>query len=359
MRSLILLALMLAACADEQLTVKVDTGTEPEVRARGLDFNAAFGPVGAIGRLRYLGGVRLDSSDARFGGFSGLRWVKGRLYAVTARAALLSLTLREKGDRLVGIAVAHLGQIKSDSDRSVDETGNAEALEIDPRGAMVSIAFEGRNRIHTYSNLDWERTGAPIRSASLLPLPSNASPDTQIAAIGGLRAFALLEWECIICTMIVLGETAPGPNGGAAAFLVRDSGQTFEDGFESNPLPELMRFAYRAPEGQRPTDAVALGARRMLVLNQGNMGTPASVTRLDLSDIKTDGPRAHQSIAPVRDGGVVSGRLIASLPAALRNYRFEGLAVRKEGAHTFVYMISDNGFAPGRGSLLLKFEMLD
>src|SRR3546814_1225666 len=36
-----------------------------------------------VGRLRFLGGLHLQSGDRRFGGISGLRWHQGRLYAVT------------------------------------------------------------------------------------------------------------------------------------------------------------------------------------------------------------------------------------------------------------------------------------
>src|SRR3546814_20025051 len=54
------------------------------------------------GRLRFLGGLHLQSGDRRFGGISGLRSHQGRLSAVTEAGAWLVRAVKDRGETARG-----------------------------------------------------------------------------------------------------------------------------------------------------------------------------------------------------------------------------------------------------------------
>lgn len=293
-----------------------------ELTTRPLALNPEDPAQDRVGALRFLGAVVLRSGDPRVGGISGMRFLPdGQLLAITDNGDQLFLTLVETGDRLTGVAALALQRLagpdgeplrgKADSD--------AEALELDADGTAL-IAFERRHRVMRYPR------------AGRLPRPLRFADEAWLAALGangGIEAMARIG-----DTWLFLAEDPP--SGGPAGILVARSDA---DG-------AFGRLRLTPPPGFRPTDAAALPDGRVAILFR--RFSPATGVAGALGVAQID--RERLTLGPVE--------LLASFQPPLTVDNFEALAVRAEGARTFLYIASDDNFSPLQRSLLMKFELL-
>jgi hypothetical protein len=293
-----------------------------EVTARRVPLNPEDPAQDRVGKLRFLGGLLLRSSDPRMGGVSGIRFLPdARLMAVTDNGDQLFLRLIEDGDRLTGVASMTILRLagpdgeplrgKADSD--------AEALELDVDGTPL-IAFERQHRVMRYP--PGGRLPRALRfpdEAWLSSLPSN----------GGIEAMARVG-----DTWLFLAEEPPEGRH-AGVLVVRNGG----DGAFGRPR-------LTPPPGFKPTDAAALDNDRVAILFRRFSPSTGVAATIGISRID----RERLTLGPVEP--------VASFAPPLTVDNFEALAVRRVGARTFLYVASDDNFSPLQRTLLLKFELL-
>ncbi len=286
-----------------------------------------------IGALRYMGGVQIRSSNPKFGGFSALRAGPGtEMLSVSDTGNWLRFDLVEIAGRLTGITRAWMGPIgvpagtvalqKSDSD--------SEALDWNPATGKASIVYEQDHRIVHFSGIDAART------ETLAAIPEMTERLTAMTGWGrnlGGEAMAILPGGA----RVIIAEEDRRPDGGHTALLTVDG--------------KTLVFGINGAFDYAPTDAIAVGATHILVLNRNFALSTGPVTALTLVDL-----------APVLNGAAAG---LPSLPAKLLAHwglpltidNMEGLAIRRTGSRIFIYMISDDNLSSIQRTLLLKFEL--
>ena len=277
-----------------------------------------------VGDLRYLGGLVLRSTTRLFGGLSGLRaGPGGRLLAISDNGNWVSFVTVERDGRLAGVRDGIIAPLLDAGDRKAKSksAGDAESLDWNPQTGEALVSFEQDHRIQRYLGID------PARPGTLRAMPTEV---TRNAATAG--------W--------------PANGGGEALAVLGDGSRVLfeEEGEAANGLSPVLRvkdgvtrqLLYRRPAGYKPTDAIEIAPGELLVLNRHYTvfdGVSAILARVKVADIME--PREVARLAP---------------PLTVDN--MEGLAVRKEGGRTFVYMVSDDNFNAVQQTLLLKFELV-
>ncbi len=299
--------------------------------ATPLPLNRDDPAVDRVGALQFLGAVQIRSSDARFGGLSGLRAGAGsRLLAVSDTGNWVAFDTIERGGRLVGVADGVMAAIRQSDGRpaATKAAGDAEALEWDAATGEATIVYEQEHRLAHFSGIDADRpatlAAAPQRTEYLTAMtgwPLNGGGEAMAVLPGGAGA------------RIVISELARRPDGLHPALL------TIGD--------KTVEIGVDGPKGHAPTDAIALDDHRILVLNRSFslMGQSAVLTLVDL--------------APVLAGTAmtVPARELARLAPPLTVDNMEGLAIRRSGGRTFVYLLSDDNLNAVQRTILMKFEL--
>lgn len=335
---LVLLSI-LAACAP--LPRPMPSADAIHVTSRAIPLSTVNPAQWRVGRLRFLGGLQLQSADPRFGGLSGLRWHNGRLYAVSDAGDWFVIGVRETGDQLTGVGPVRSARLtEPDGTPTGGKTrGDAEALNLnfgacatescDP--ASVSIAFERDHRIWTYALKDSMPVGPPRTMALpadwLKQLPDNGGMEA-VAGIDGL-------W-------LIVPESLRSASGAARALV-------FHNGLSSDAAAsQRQEVEVPVAEAFSPTDADYLDGREFLLLFRRYSPLRGLAARIEQVKV-TSGPdgRPH-----------VETRFVAALQPPLNVDNMEGLAVRHEGDRVFVYLVSDDNFSGLQRTLLMKFELL-
>lgn len=274
-----------------------------------------------LGALDYLGGWRLRSRDARFGGISAMHVEDGEVLAVSDAGTVFRFPVPE-GEGAQPLRIERLasgpGDGRSKSDR------DAEALVV--HGGQAWIAFEGRNQVWRYRRRDFaaEAHAAPREMARW---PGNAGSEAMARLADG--------------RFLIFSEGPLGEDGTSPALL-----------FPGDPTSAASRPAalrYRPPEGYSITDATALPDGRLVFLNRRwtlLKGVSAVLT-------VEDAPR-------LGEGAVLEGRELAVLRSPLIVDNMEALSATREGGRTILWIASDDNFNPLlQQTLLLKFALRD
>ena len=316
-------AVTAAALALAAYRMAPETAPEPvTIAARAIPIDPADPAHDRFGRLRYLGGLELAAHDRRFGGISGMRFLRdGRLAAVSDEGSWITLTLNEDGDRLTGIRAATIAKMADLTGRPLRAKfeADAEALELDTDGSRV-VAYERNHRVWRYDPED----GRP--RARVFPDPAWMA---RLTPNSGIEAMARI--------------------GGAWLFLAEEAGANAYNGVLQGGgalSATYGRVSYLAPDGFKPTDAAALDPTHVLILNRRY--SPAM------------GVAAALMLAPIDPARLAMGKpeLLATFASPLSIDNMEALDVRHVGGRTFVYLASDDNFSPLQRTLLLKFEVL-
>ena len=300
------------------------TSAEPiDVFANSLSLDTGTQLDGPNGTLIYRGGFELTSPDARFGGLSGLVISSdgAELVAVSDRGWWLQARLGYdlNGD-LVSINVGELTPMLS-VDAQYNEGSvrlDAEALVRLPNGDFV-VAFERPHRLWQYSGTN--AVARSLRVASILKgLPHNR----------GIEALAMLDGE----RLIAIAESGPS----ASAM----SGWVFG-------VTQSEPFSYPYDGYFRPSDAVRMDDRRVLVLERGYTERRGVAGRLMLLDVVT-----------ITAGARLQPRQFVELGPPIPLDNFEALAVRHGPCGALlVYLLSDDNYSPRQRTLLLMFEFVE
>ncbi len=322
MRVLVLLSLAVAACG----SAAPPAITPIAVESTAVPFDSRDAARQGEGRLRYAGGLHLQSSAPWFGGLSALR-CPDRCYAVGDAGSMLSFDRVERDGRLVGIENVRGGALLDlNGDAGDKASRDAESLVLSPGGAEALVGFERTNALWVVplGDTEWK-----ARQAYQLPemkdWPLNGGAETLVMLPGGVP--------------LVIAEEAR--DGGDRPAIAIGAVKT-PNGARAN-----LQFRYRPPANFSPTDAALLDDQRLIILNRAF--SPLTGVAMALVEVP---------LSAFKEGATVEGREIARLrpPASVDN--MEGIDIRHEGGRVFVYLLSDNNFNAAQRTLLLKFELL-
>lgn len=297
------------------------------VQARPIPLDRSQPPSTKVGKLDYRGGLWLEATDKRFGGFSGL-WVSSdgqRMLAVSDLSDWLSarLVYGPSGD-LVGVADTEMGRLVGVDGHPLPAQTfeiDAEALEALGTGGLI-VTFERHHRIWLYP------PAKPLFSLAprALPLPPglNDAPRNE-----GLEAFAEL------------------PDG---RFLAITEGLREGDAFVGwiGDGKIWQKLTVAAHGTYQPTDAKALANGDVILLERRYSPLTGVGARLRLIPAS--------QIVP---GGRLTGEELADIAPPLAIDNFEGLGVRRGNGEWMIYLISDDNFQVIQRTYLMMFALPD
>jgi len=312
-----------------------------EARAEPIELSASRIPLypsrpddNRAGVLLYRGGLVLNSSDARFGGWSDLAVSTDgeRLLAISDRGHWLRARLsHDPSGNLASASSADIAPILDRSGRPLrGRNGDAEGLALEREGDLdgpVAVSFEGNVRIWRYD-----------LAAGLGARPTNIPIGNWVRALhpnAQLEAIALVKPD----TLIAFGEAKPNEGDDLLGAMEAYPGGEL-------PMTRMLSVVPHEPfritgAARAPDEGIFLLERRFSLL--GGVGTELR----------------HIGANDIREGARLDGRVLMDLSFQDANIdNMEGVAVRRtERGETFLYLISDNNFSKLQRTLLLMFEV--
>jgi hypothetical protein len=210
------------------------------------------------------------------------------------------------------------------------EDRDAEALAIDPATGTAWIAFENANAIWRYDR-EFKRAEAHRVPRVMRRWAVSGGAESMTRLRDG-RFVAIAEAQ----------RPLRGPKGAPGATRV---GVVFA-GDPTDPATRVTRFIYRTRRGFDPADVAELPDGRLLVVERA-FGLPFEWTNR-LAIVRR---------GAIREGEVVTGRVVARLAAPLVHDNFEGIAATTENGATILWLLSDDNQFPLQRTLLLKFRL--
>ncbi len=295
------------------------------VAARPVPLSSADPALRKAGLLDYLGGWELTSDNPAFGGISSLLVAPGdHIFALSDSGTLMGFQMIPDGRSRPFIAPLPVQAQDKDQPWWV---WDSESMTHDPTSDRYWVGFELRQSICRYSS-------AFARAEACRTWPEIAAwPQT-----GSIESLARLPDG----RFVAIGEMAMTSDGSHDMLMF--AGDPVE---KDTPAPIHLRYA--PPQGYRPTDAVALDDRHLLVLNR----------RLTLQDLFTATIAIIDIPASPKPDMRLRARTLARLAPPLLADNFEGLAVSREGGRTLIWVASDDNHEFFQRTLLLKFALPD
>ena len=294
------------------------------VTAHPLPLSSADAALRRVGALDYLGGWQLSSTHHGFGGISSLLADSdGQILALSDSGTLMGFHAGP-GKAVRRPFIAPL-PIRPQNRDQPWWAWDSEAMTHDPTSGQYWVGFELQQMICRYSS-----GFARVEACRVWP-EIEAWPVT-----GSIESLARLP-DGRFLVIAEMGMTADGSHD----MLL------FADDPAEPAAAHPLHLRYVPPSGYRPTDAVALDARHILVLNR----------RLTLQDLFTATLAIIELPAAPRSGDRIKARLLARLAPPLQADNFEGLAVTHERGRTIVWIASDDNHEFFQRTLLLKFAL--
>ena len=215
-------------------------GRHPVIRAERVALDPADPSRRRVGRLTFMGGVRLTSTDPAFGGYSALAVSGDRITLLSDGGNLVRFRLSRDGAvTKQGFAALPAGPGTGWQKRDRD----SEALAMDPATGTIWAAFERANAIWRYRP-DMKGATAAVRPAAMRRWPENGGAESLVRRHDG--------------SFVALQEMH-----GKAAWR---EGLLWRGDPTAHAAP--VRFRYLPPAGYDPADATELPDGRLLVLNR-------------------------------------------------------------------------------------------
>jgi hypothetical protein len=274
-----------------------------------------------VGPFRFLGGWQLTSTHSAFGGISSMQ-VKpdGSILALSDSGTLFGFSLDGKTGRQF---VAPL-PVRRLEKGLPSYSWDSEAQTYDPATGKHWVSFELIQRICRYST-GFTRLDACMEWPAVKRWPETGSGEAMVRLPDG--------------RFLLFSEYGYGKDGSNDLLLFQ------QDPALSKSVPPL-RLSYRAPQGYRPTDAVALNDSHLLVLNR----------RVTLHE-GFSAVIALVKLPPLRAGAVLVAQDLARFAPPLLADNFEALALSQDQGRRILWMASDDNHQFFQRSLLLKFEI--
>lgn len=272
------------------------------------------------GEPHYLGGWSLKASHPFFGGLSALHITDDGFVTGLSDTGQLA-TFRAGLPRSPGRWAPLPALPGKDREASYWDT---ESMTMDPASGRIWVGFEMRNRICRFN-----AAFAAMEHCAFPPAMASW-PQTK-----GIESLARLPDG----RFLAIGENAPAPHGGHDMLLW--AGDPVE-----SATPPPIHLEYHPPLGYLPTDAIAIGPDRLLVMNRRvtiRDGFIGAVTLVDISDLTP--------------GRILTGKTVLSLSAPRPHDNFEGLAMSRENGVPILWIVSDDNRLFFQRTLLLKFAM--
>jgi hypothetical protein len=295
------------------------------------------------GKLRYRGGLQMDSGEAAFGGLSAIVVSADgtRFVAVTDESHwILGRLAYDDGDLRAATGERIAPLLAPDATPLRGKRGDAEGLAATSAGldGDLFVSFEGDHRLLRYA---FGRDGV-LAVPTELPLPIDAraaSPNEGIEGLTLLRDGRLL----------AMSERFADEAGNFRAWLMparRTDGSVVNG--STMEVAEPLALSPRKPFSL--TDVRQLDDGDLLTLERRyhpDSGVGMQMRRIPAS--------------LVHGGAVLDGEVIADLGEGFTIDNMEGLSVRRgERGETLVYVVSDDNFnAPAQRTLLMMFELQD
>ncbi len=306
------------------------------IEAQPLVLDAADPGRKRFGKLTWLGGLVLRSSDGAFGGYSGLAVSEdgSELLAVSDRASWVRMRLVERDGELAEVRDARLGRLEVRETPDDPEPGrnlhDSEALAPLTPGTLNGdyyIAFERVHRIHRYT-FDGKSFSAPTEAVDLPPsalrLPNNK----------GIESVAVLRAGPHRGAVLAFSEGRAHQNGDSLGWMFRDGG--------------VQTLTLRRAGLFDITDIAALPDGGIIVLERHYAG-PLQGVFMRIRQI------AAQDIAP---GARLDGDVLYETDSGWMVDNMEGLAVHEdERGRTILTIISDDNFNPLQRTLLMRLAL--
>lgn len=296
-----------------------------DIVARPLVLDSSRPERTQLGSLYFLGAWDLKGPDNAFGGLSAMSILPdGRIQALNDTATMF--TFPQPGERGAGV-VKRLPVLKNRSGRWKPGSTDSESMAVDPVTGKIWAGFELTHMICRYP-ADLSK----VETCRTWPEMKEWTDTSSIESLARLPDGRFL----------VIAEGAYGYGEGRDVLLFADDPS--ED--KAQP-PVLMR--YIPPVGYDPTDAVAIGGDRLLVLNRRATvydGFTAIITLVDIGAMKA--------------GAVLPGKEVARFAPPVLADNFEAMTVQRgPDGRMILWVLSDNNHLFFQRTLLLKFALPD
>jgi len=294
------------------------------VTARALPLSTNDPALRRMGALAYLGGWELRSANPGFGGISAmLVSPPGDVLALSDSGILMGLHVGP-GEARRRPFIAPLPIRPQDRDRPW-WAWDSESLTHDRATDRYWVGFELQQAICRYSP-GFARVEACRTWPQIMAWPPTGSIES-LARLPDGRFIAIGE----------MGMTADG----------RHDTLLFPGDPAESDTADPIHLRYTPPQGYRPTDAVALDAQHLLVLNR----------RLTLQELFTATIAIVDLPERLEPGMELKARTLARLAPPLLADNFEGLAISRENGRTIIWVVSDDNHEFFQRTLLLKFGL--
>lgn len=272
-----------------------------------------------VGDFQVLGLWQLASLNAHFGGYSALVLPgDGTLLAASDRGSILRMP---PPDREGAAAMRELAEGGTMAKRD----GDIESLTRDPATGRLWFGFESSNSIERRD----AQLGNPqrVRPTAMKGWPGNSGPEAMVRLADG--------------RFLVISEGSSMESGPSPALL-----------FPGDPVEGArpLQFAFEAPDGMRPVDAVQLPDGDVLVLARKVEWAlpPGFLTAIVRAD-----PKGIEAGKPWR------GEVVARFAGDLPRDNFEGLALDPDSPPDapVLWLLSDDNGGEFQRTLLYKLRL--
>ena len=278
-----------------------------------------------VGRLTFLGGWKISSDNAEFGGISSMVVLPdNRFLMLSDNGTLVGFTLDEGHHRAIRPFIAPLPDGPPRPNEFARRNWDAESFLHDPATGQFWVGYEHQHSIWRYGS-SLSRKEAANFPRAMQKWPENGGAEAMLRLPDG--------------RFLVFSESAEYAEGGYQAIMF--------DADASEPTSKAVAFGYQPPKGYRLTDAALLDDRSALMLHR--RFTPLAGVSAILSIAQLD---------DFRSGEVATSTPIATLKPPLKVDNMEALAITRDAEGAMVWIASDDNFSTLQESLLLKFRLL-